>query len=156
VGTQAFADAVIARLGQRPEVLRPVSYAATPAAPTPAPAPESRPRATKLLVGVDVFVHWRGADPAELAARLSEATGSGLTLSMITNRGVKVWPGGLPETFCTDHWRCRFKADAAGGTTHRAVLALLGGLEALGVDFIKTEQLYEFDGVPGFAVAQGQ
>ena len=30
---------------------------------------------------------------------------------MITNRGTKVWPDGAPETFCTDHWRCRFTAD---------------------------------------------
>jgi isocitrate dehydrogenase len=29
---------------------------------------------------------------------------------MNTNRGVKVWPKGFEETFCTDHWRCRFTA----------------------------------------------
>ena len=30
-------------------------------------------------------------------------------LTMITNRGIKVWPNGFEETYCTDHWRCRFK-----------------------------------------------
>jgi isocitrate dehydrogenase len=29
-------------------------------------------------------------------------------LTMITNRGLK-WPDGFNETYCTDHWRCRFK-----------------------------------------------
>jgi len=28
---------------------------------------------------------------------------------MITKRGIKLWPEGFEETFCTDDWRCRFK-----------------------------------------------
>ena len=156
VGTREFADAVVARLGQRPETLKPVSYAAVPARRPELPAATVRPRATKTLVGVDVFVHWRADNPCALASRIQEATPGPWTLSMITNRGVKVWPDGLPETFCTDHWRCRFKADSRGGTTHREVLSLLANLDRAGIDFIKTEQLYEFDGIPGYAVAQGQ
>ncbi|MBL4544633.1 MAG: hypothetical protein JKP95_01840 [Oceanicaulis sp.] len=39
-----------------------------------------------------------------------------MSLKMITNRGVKVWPQGLPETFKTDHWRCRFMARACART----------------------------------------
>ena len=46
---------------------------------------------------------------------------------MITNRGVKVYPDGMPETFCTDHWRCRFVRVDGGATDHAAVLELLGG-----------------------------
>jgi isocitrate dehydrogenase len=76
---------------------------------------------------------------------------------MISNRGVKVWPQGMPETFCTDHWRCRFLADGAGGTaTPAQVLALLGRVAAAGLEFVKTEHLYTFDGVPGFSLGQGQ
>ncbi|MFY7953107.1 MAG: NADP-dependent isocitrate dehydrogenase [Armatimonadaceae bacterium] len=156
VGTRAFADAVIERLGRRPATLRPASFAASPTARPVLATTENRPPADKVLVGVDVFVHWRGSDPSELAARLTESLPSPWKLSMITNRGVKVWPNGLPETFCTDHWRCRFKADDGSPVSNRAVLHLLDNLETLGVDFIKTEQLYEFDGVPGYAVAQGQ
>lgn len=29
-------------------------------------------------------------------------------LKTITNRGVKVYSDGQPETFLIDHWRCRF------------------------------------------------
>jgi isocitrate dehydrogenase len=79
---------------------------------------------------------------------------------MITNRGVKVWPGGFPETFCTDHWRCRFVGVADDGSprvvSHEDILALLANLTTDNLDFIKTENLCRFDGVDGFALGQGQ
>ena len=72
----------------------------------------------------------------------------------MTNRGVKVWPDGFPETFCTDHWRCRFMGD--GVVSHADLLELLQRVAALGLDFIKTENLCTFDGEPGYALGQGQ
>lgn len=75
---------------------------------------------------------------------------------MITNRGIKVWPDGLPETFCTDHWRCRFMAGAGKQFNRAMVVEILRLLTQQGLDFIKTEQLYTFDGVPGFSLGQGQ
>ena len=77
-----------------------------------------------------------------------------LPLVMITNRGVKVWPHGFPETFCTDHWRCRFQGGAA--ITHRDILALLERVSGQGLDFIKTENLCTFDGEAGYSLGQGQ
>jgi isocitrate dehydrogenase len=166
LGCMAFADAVIARLGQRPERLAPVSYAARalPAlsahALTP-PPPLAPPRATKTLAGVDVFVHDPSRSAEALAARLqgaaAGAAAGALRLQMITNRGVKVWPQGFPETSCVDHWRCRFMASGAGGAvTQRDLLALLSALVEAGVDLIKTEHLCVFDGVSGFSLGQGQ
>lgn len=66
-------------------------------------------RGSRSLVGVDVFVfdQLRGAEA--LAECLQSSAGELFSLRMITNRGTKVWPGGVPETFCTDHWRCRFR-----------------------------------------------
>lgn len=76
---------------------------------------------------------------------------------MITNRGVKVYPGGLPETFCTDHWRCRFVAAEEGGTvTPAQILELLHRIHEAGLEFIKTEHLYTFDGQRGFSLAQAE
>ncbi|WBL36835.1 NADP-dependent isocitrate dehydrogenase [Tepidiforma flava] len=152
VGTRAFADAVIARLGQEPAHLRPVSYAAGGAFTPPALKPQ--PPAKKETIGVDVFVHDPAATPDALAARLQQHEGDGLRLTMITNRGVKVWPEGLPETFCTDHWRCRFMAD--GATSHAAIVGLLGRLAGAGIDFIKTEHLCTFDGEAAFSKGQGE
>ena len=75
---------------------------------------------------------------------------------MITNRGTKVWPEGFPETFCTDHWRCRFTATAEQPLYYQDVLDLMEQVNQQGLEIIKTENLYTFDGVPGFTAAQGQ
>jgi isocitrate dehydrogenase len=104
---------------------------------------------------MDVFVEWRGTAD-DLAERLKAAEDGLVALKLITNRGVKVWPQGLPETFCTDHWRCRFEAHP-GKAPNKATLAqLLGRLASAGVEFVKTEHLFTFDGVPGYSLGQGQ
>ncbi|MBY0423792.1 MAG: NADP-dependent isocitrate dehydrogenase [Parvularculaceae bacterium] len=154
VGTKAFADAVIARLGKEPTSLPPARYAKD-AKPFAVPGATILPPAEKVMVGVDVFVQHRG--PVEpLAERLIEAKNGLVDLAMITNRGVKVWPNGLPETFCTDHWRCRFLAKPDKQFNKSMIIELLRNLSASGVDFIKMEQLYTFDGEPGYSLGQGQ
>ncbi|MEM8885192.1 MAG: NADP-dependent isocitrate dehydrogenase, partial [Planctomycetota bacterium] len=88
---------------------------------------------------------------------LQGAQTDALQLQMITNRGVKVWPDGFPETFHTDHWRCRFQPKEEGRTVaHADVVTLLARLADAGADFIKTEHLCTFDGTPGFSLGQGQ
>jgi isocitrate dehydrogenase len=75
---------------------------------------------------------------------------------MITNRGIKVWPGGFRETFCTDHWRCRFKENKTAQVSKQDIINVLTTADKLGIDVIKTENLYSFDGKDGFSKAQGQ
>jgi isocitrate dehydrogenase len=154
VGTNAFADAVIQRLGERASRLGVASY--------PVYKLENRPRQKQVdvnreLVGADIFVQAR-TTADELAERLTVAADSPLTLKMITNRGVQVWPKGAPETFCTDHWRCRFllKNGEQDPLHNRDIFALAGILDTAGVDIVKTEHLYNFDGIPGFSMGQGQ
>lgn len=159
VGTEYFARAVVERLGEAPRTLRPVAYRETaPARPPQASGGyQRRPAARKAMVGVDVFVHEARTAPDLLAERLRRLRPPGLSLQMITNRGVKVWPEGLPETFCTDHWRCRFVAAEAGGTIgHDLIVELLSRLTRADVDVIKTETLCTFDGERGYALGQGQ
>jgi len=156
VGTKEFAQAVVQRLGQQPQQLKAVSYKAAPRDTAAAPARASaRPLAKKELVGVDVFLDWRGGSPNDLGATLQKAGGDGLKLTAITNRGTKVWPDGLPDTFCVDHWACRFEA-ANGAVSHQQIIALLQRIDQAGLDCIKTENLYTFDGQPGFSLGQGQ
>jgi isocitrate dehydrogenase len=154
VGTRAFAEAVIQRLGQKPEMLEGRGYGGVPTDQLPRAV--ERPRAKKEMVGVDIFLHWPDRDPNVLGAKLQRVEGYGLRLQMITNRGVKVWPDGLPETFCTDHWRCRFASQEGRVIDHGAILALLGRLRAENLDFIKMETLCTFDGVAGYSLGQGQ
>jgi isocitrate dehydrogenase len=173
VGTTQFADAVIARLGQKPKTLAPAKFeAAPPRQPAAAASSVKRwvhPPQTKVLHGVDIFLNWKGAGGAdELAAKLQAATKAapgGLTLQLITNRGVRVWPGGFPETFCTDHWRCRFRpagaAKEGGAVDYGAILALQTACHGAGLDVIKTENLCFWrnaDGssVAGFSLGQGE
>ena len=160
-GTAAFADAVIERLGQRPDSLQPVEMRGRQALQFQ----YKRPQVKKELCGVDVFVDDGSTTPDELAERLRAAAEGILQLKLITNRGVKVWPEGFPETFCTDHWRCRFVSTEAtiqaGKADYRpipmdAVLALLNALHGAGVEVVKTEHLYLFDGERGFSLGQGE
>jgi isocitrate dehydrogenase len=156
-GTRQFTQAVIDRLGMRPQVLTPVDYA--PAAPATGPSkPTYNPtvRAKKETVGVDVFLHWSDGTPDDLAARLQPTATAALTLNMITNRGVKVWPAGAPETFCTDHWRCRFIAPQGQTISHLQILEVLARIHQAGLDFVKMENLCTFNGDPGFSLGQGQ
>jgi isocitrate dehydrogenase len=159
VGTQEFADAVIARLGQKPQTLQPAEVNKDAKPMNPATYTWTRkPAENKALVGVDIFVHWSGTKPEELANILKANAIGGLELSMITNRGIQVWPNGHESTFCTDHWRCRFFPTGTGKTnvqpmTSQLIVDQLAKYAAAGVDFIKTENLYAFDGVQAFTKA---
>ena len=75
---------------------------------------------------------------------------------MITNRGIKVWPQGFKETFCTDHWRCRFKPEEGKTISNEEVITLLQQAFCNGIDAIKTENLYAFDGKAAYSLGQGQ
>ncbi len=165
VKTGAFAQAVIERLGQRPKQLPAVNYSASKSQPststasalnTQTPEPRSRKPAVKRLIGVDVFVHAPDVSADFLAGQLSALTTGDFELKMITNRGVKVWPGGFAETFCTDHWRCRFTAPDEHSISHNEIIALLQALTGRDIDVIKTENLCTFDGERGYALGQGQ
>jgi isocitrate dehydrogenase len=165
LGTREFAAAVIARLGSRPQRLKPAPSGESSAAVRPSlqPAtlalPFKRKRAQKLLVGTDIFVHASGVSPDVLGRQVLSTLPGEYKLSMITNRGVKVWPNGFPETFCTDHWRCRIEPVTLteGQAMPAADVAML--LKALvdgHLEVIKTENLYTFDGERGYALGQGQ
>ena len=112
----------------------------------------------KELVGVDVFLDWDASDrdPNVLGEALAAQAGPDFELRLITNRGVKVYPDGMPETFCTDHWRCRFRIANDGVGANDQIVGLLQRLGAAGLDAVKTENLYQFDGQPGYSLGQGE
>jgi isocitrate dehydrogenase len=151
VGTQEFAAAVVERLGQKPETLKAATYnreAATAQGERDEHLHTAHP-AKKETVGVDVFIDCRDKSADEIGHAMEGVGGDGLKLDLIANRGTRVYPGGVSETFCTDHWRCRFKAE--GSIEHKHILGLLGRITDAGFDFIKTENLCTFDGKEGFS-----
>jgi isocitrate dehydrogenase len=180
VGTKQFADAVIARLGQTPKTLKSVDYeAAQERRVSRRPAASARPPVRKDLVGVDLFLDWLDGTADQLAEAL-QRLGGDLELTLISDRGVKVWPDGFPETYLTGHWRCRFMAPRPGApppalarvspaqsganqraaheaaVSHGQIIDLLQRVAAAGFDFIKTDNLYNFDGEAGYSLSQGE
>ena len=103
-----------------------------------------------------MFVHWNGTNPNELADKVRKIESNEAQLTMITNRGIKVWPDGFEETFCTDHWRCRFKPNEGATINKSNIIELLNNALRENIDTIKTENLYSFDGKAGYSLGQGQ
>lgn len=153
VSTSAFAAAVISRLGLKPKSLKVAEY--EKGVRLNLPKYQRKPSTSKVLKGIDVFVDWKGTEVNKLAEHL-EKLNSDIRLTMITNRGVKVWPDGFEETFCTDHWRCRFEVSNGKPADKSSIPVLLAQALQDNLDVIKTENLYEFDGVKGYSLGQGQ
>jgi isocitrate dehydrogenase len=154
VGTKEFAEAIIANLGKKPKQLPEVAFKNN--TPLVLPKYQRRPSRDKKVVGVDLFVDWHGYNANELAEKLQNLNNEELELSMITNRGIKVWPKGFDETFCTDHWRCRFSVRKGKELSKRKIVEVLQAAMDHDIDAIKTENLYTFDGVRGYSLGQGQ
>ncbi|MDQ3022616.1 MAG: NADP-dependent isocitrate dehydrogenase [Bacteroidota bacterium] len=152
VGTKEFAEAVIERLGKKPSLLKTVEYKKII-------KKEARKKETKKiikqrkdLVGVDVYLDWSSGTAEDLGEILKKVTSDALKLGFISNRGVKVWPDSHPDIFCSDHWRCRYFAVNKGEKiNHSDITTLLNKINEAGFDFIKTEHLYNFDGVAEYS-----
>ena len=154
VGTKEFAQAVIQRLGQNPHTLPEVHYG------NPKHVQHTFHQETdavnKELVGIDIFIQWKGSAD-DLATALQNKVEKGLLkLKMISNRGVKVWPHSMPETFCIDCWRCRFFPLETKQVNPQEVAKLLTTLADTKFDVTQTQYLFDFDGKPGYTLAQEQ
>ena len=155
VGTREFAQAVVDRLGKRPEKLKAASYAAAPKQ-TATEKKMEHAAVRKDLVGVDVELEWTPFETNQLAEKMAALAGGDLKLTMISNRGMKVWPEGARETFCTNHYRCRFQAAAGGTITQQQVAGLLGRLADAEIGFAATQSLFNYDGQRAYTLAQGE
>lgn len=156
VGTTEFAFEVIQRLGETPDILSTVNYSGDTI--TQIKTKYHEIDVNKELVGVDVFVDWSDGDRDAniIGKKLEDCNGDGLGLVMITNRGLKVYPDNTFPSFKADHWRCRFQNPDNAPIEHAQIISLLDRIKDAGFDFIKTENLYTFDGEIGFSLGQGQ
>ncbi|NBB88691.1 MAG: NADP-dependent isocitrate dehydrogenase [Bacteroidetes bacterium] len=154
VNTAEFTEAVIERLGKEPSHLRPVNYEGF----DPHIEVNIKPNFPneKIYVGVDVFIQATKAEFQDMTKKLEEASGEDFRFKMVTNRGVKAYPGELPRTYITDHQRCRFVSQSGGEVKPRQILDLQGRILDKGLDIIKTENLCEFDGKRAYSLGQGE
>ncbi len=155
VGTKEFAQAVVDRLGQKPETLKEAKYAAIAERKSWTRDPARYPKKVEL-VGVDLFCAGDTRGAKEFGDALSKVTHEGLALTMMSNRGTAVWPESMAETFLIDAFQCRFALADGAIVTHPQILGLMEKVVAAGYDIVKTETLRNFDGVRGYTLAQGQ
>lgn len=155
VGTKEFAQAIAERLGQKPQTLKEVFYTTPKNIISKSSKLHKTPISQKKeTVGIDVFV--QSTETVDHVHRkLGAMENNTFKLTMIGNRGVKVWPGSMPETSCGDTWRCRFMSSQKGQSiSTKDIAALTQKLADAGIDFVQTEHLCTFDGVPGYTLSQ--
>lgn len=154
VGTEDFTKAVIERLGQKPSSFAVENYS-TESKGIILPPLKKIPLEKKERVGVDIGLNYDGkAD--DLAALIKPCLTENIELYLISNRGVKVWPNGAAETFCTDNWRLRFMGKDKKHIKTSEVVQLLSNLNAADLNFTSALMLHNFDGVAGYTKAQGE
>lgn len=157
VGTIDFTKAVVERLGSKPEKFAPVHYEA-PKEDKSVKIELNSKEEVKQLMGVDVFFEWNG-DSEQIADQLNKiSANTTLKLQMVGSRGLKVWPaakGSKPVE--SDFWRGRFFPEGLEKkATHADIVELFSALSDAELDFIKSENLYSFDGEAAFSLAQGE
>ncbi len=154
VGTQAYADAVIANFGKKPTRLEARDYRPLKMPPLPQGPVTIRP-ASRKTVGCDIFVE-TALDANSLGDKLTAlAPQFGLKLKMISNRGTQVFPDKGAQTDCVDHWRCRHMATGDFPAPEK-IGAYLAAIEQSGLRWMHIEKLEEIDGKPAFTKAQGE
>jgi isocitrate dehydrogenase len=168
LSTTEYTRAIIARLGKKPR--SPVARPAGPESGHDTPTFERHPRPTvqtvlrtftqvvKHVVGCDVYLD----DPVaafELAEHMNRlAADTPFRLTLISSRGTQVWPTGSVFTELTDYLRCRFELKPGvepGAFGQGPVMALVDRI-AERFQVASFELLRNFDGKPGYSLAQGQ
>lgn len=150
VGTREFGQAIIQRLGQKPSTLKEAVYTQCPPHDDMPQAQVRQLPGQRELVGVDLYVFFPGSLD-NLQSQLGGLKHGPLKLSMIGNRGSKVWPEGVSDATPVDVWRCRYTATQQGYVVApHHIVALLSDALDKGLDVTRTENLYQFDGKPGW------
>jgi isocitrate dehydrogenase len=156
VGTEEFASAIIANLGQNPQFSKPreavegVKLFTKPVAPSHQKMMKAPDNSVKKIMGVDFFVESELLG-SEIAEKIQPLVASNHKLVMISNRGTMVWPSGSVFTECVDHYRVRVE----GEMTQQDIFTLLGKVSE--VFYIPSfEVLRNYGDKPGYSLAQGQ
>lgn len=157
LGTKEFAKAVVERLGQEPSTYRVVKYEPRKGGTSSIHAVMAPETEVRKMVGVDLFVHWTGKDINELGESVNALSTDELELTLLSCKGLKVWPNMVTEMDYTDRFRARFLPKLRDAeVTHAQVASLLSRAAANNIDFLKIETLWTFDGKAGFSATQGE
>jgi isocitrate dehydrogenase len=76
---------------------------------------------------------------------------------MLTNRGLKAWPGKAPTCAFSSLWALRIMADDVGADLPAETVAGLHAVLAkAGLDIASVETLFHYNDKPGYTAAQGE
>lgn len=154
VGTQEFAREVVSRFGEIPTKLKRANYTSVETEPSKFIA-EIKTKEVKKLVGVDVFIDQISTNPTEIAEKVNNFIPGNLKLKTISSKGLLLWPRERETHFLSDHWCLRFLSES-DDVTHKSIIDLLEKFASENIDFIQTENLYNFDEARGYSLAQGE
>ncbi len=107
----------------------------------------------RKLVGVDVFAYFVG-NGYDFSNTIIQFKNDKFKLNIISFNGMKIYPNGNAEEFAGDTWRSRFIGNY--DINNEDIIELLKSLTEIGIDCIKTENLYSFDGKNDFTLSQGE
>ncbi len=176
VGTKEFTQAVIARLGQKPEKLPEMLINQKAGNPSQQPrndlrlATDDLPLATKSLIGFDLFIDWQ-QEFDDLLAMLKQMESEKLEVKMISAKGLVLWPlidKHMMPNYLKGLTVLRFIGKGITGKSsneiidsnkiilHSDIIEMLSIMNQKKIDFVKYEGLYLFDGKPGYTSGQGE
>lgn len=163
VGTAEFADAIIKNLGKSPKELIPVSYKdfdfdnnAGSDYDDITDFEKHFASGKKELVGADFYVAIKGSNKT-VGPIISAIKTDRMSFKMMSSRGLTVWPESSDLPYTNDQWRCRFiRAGESLVLTQRDIIDMLVMLNNAGLEVIKHEGLFLFDGKPGFSMGQAE
>ncbi|MDX2049691.1 MAG: NADP-dependent isocitrate dehydrogenase [Rickettsiaceae bacterium] len=156
VGTKEFAQEVVKRFGLKPTILKPVNYTDTKQEAAKARIFAIDKSEKKTLVGIDIFIDKYLENAHELAKILEKIDSSNLELKTIAAKGLMLWPRNEPSRYISDHWCARFMSKTGSDVSHEDISVLLLDFARNNIDFIKTENLYNFGNQRGYSLAQGE
>ena len=159
VNTKEFTEAIIARLGQEPRQLKPAKYNNSDQMQAKIISYSNfiDELEEKKLVGVDIYIDLKANSAELIADKISSVKIHGLKIETISTKGLKVWPRDDEYMVESDHWCCRFMSDnESKNIIHLQISNILQEFANAEIDFIKVENLYEYNGKRGYSLAQGE
>ncbi|MCC8371120.1 MAG: NADP-dependent isocitrate dehydrogenase, partial [Rickettsia endosymbiont of Stiretrus anchorago] len=147
---------VVKRLGQKPEKLAKADYPLVTKKQESNTTYKINTKESKKLVGTDIFVNMNVASAHDIADKVNKLDLGNFELKTISSKGLKLWPRDTRFETISDHWCCRFMAKDGKELKHLDITKLLETLSKANIDFIKVENLFEFDGKAGYSLAQGE
>ncbi len=155
VSSAEFADAIIANLGLKPSILAKYTYNNQDKRQEGKKRTESQ-IPSKELIGFDLVIDGRNSNIDDISQRLQNISNN-LSLASVSQRGLKIWPNdAMVKVGKLDVLTCRF----IGYQDTKVFIELLPDIIAkvinAGYDVLSTDNLYNFDGKPGFSMPQGE